>query len=88
MAQTVAAPQLVRVGPQGRIVIPAAPRRTLNLRPGDVLAAWVEGDRLVLRPRRAIEEELWSQFAGVADSMADELIAERRREARRGAEES
>jgi antitoxin PrlF len=72
----------LRLGAQGRLVIPAELRRLLALRPGDTVIAWVDGDRLVLRPRRAVEEELWGLFDGIQGSLADELIRERREEAR------
>ena len=64
------------------MVIPAELRRLLALRPGDTVIAWVEGDRLVLCPRRAVEEELWGLFDGIQGSLADELIRERREQAR------
>ena len=38
----------VRLGPQGRIVIPAEMRRALGVEEGDTLVAWTEGGRLVL----------------------------------------
>jgi AbrB family looped-hinge helix DNA binding protein len=75
----------VTVGPQGRVVVPAALRRRLGLRPGDVLVARAEEDRLVLERREAILARLQRAFAHIpADvSLADELIAQRRREAER-----
>ena len=79
-------PQLVRalkLGPQGRMVIPAELRKLLCLRPGDAVVAWAERDRLVLRPRRAVEEELWGLLEQVEGSLAASLIRERREEARR-----
>ena len=73
----------LRLGLQGRLVIPADLRERLALRPGDVIVASVEDDRLVIRPRRAVEEELWGLFDGLDRGLADELISERREEARR-----
>ena len=55
----------------------------MGLDPGAPLVAWVEGDRLFLRPRRAVEQELWSLFSSVEGSLADELIAERTEQFRR-----
>ncbi|CAN5234494.1 hypothetical protein BH24GEM2_BH24GEM2_17810 [soil metagenome] len=75
--------QRIRVGPQGRLVIPAALRRALQVTPGDTMVAWVEGDQIILRSRRAIEEELWAMFRDIPGSMAEELIRERRLEAER-----
>jgi AbrB family looped-hinge helix DNA binding protein len=75
----------VIVGPQGRLVIPAAIRRQLGVAPGAILAARVEDGRLVLEPREVVLSRLRERFqrvtAGV--SLADELIDERRKEARR-----
>lgn len=76
--------QLLRIGPQGRLVIPAALRRALGIEPGDAVVAWIDDDQLVLRPRRVLEEELWALFEGVDGSMAADLIRERRAEAGHG----
>ncbi len=77
--------QPLRVGPQGRVVIPAALRNALGFRPGDTVVAWTEGDRLILRSRKAVEDELLAMFQHVQGSMAEELIQERRAEAAREA---
>lgn len=75
----------VQVGAQGRLVIPAALRKALHLKPGDRLIARQEGQSLVLERREAIEQRLWQLFAHIPKdvSLVDELIAERREEARR-----
>lgn len=73
----------VRLGPQGRAVIPSEFRQQLKMIPGDELVAWVEDGRLILQRRDDIECEIWAMFADVKESMAEELIAERRREAAR-----
>jgi AbrB family looped-hinge helix DNA binding protein len=75
----------VTIGPQGRLVIPASLRRRLGIEPGEVLIARAEDDRLVLERRNAILTRLRRRFAEVPDgiSLADELIAERRRESAR-----
>lgn len=73
----------VRLGPQGRAVIPAELRKELGLEAGAELVAWVEDGRLIFRRREDIEQELWAMFEGIEGSMVDELIAERRREAAR-----
>jgi AbrB family looped-hinge helix DNA binding protein len=74
----------VQLGAQGRIVIPAALRKALNLKPGDRLVARRVGDSLVLERRQAIEKRLQDRFRHVppAVNLADELIADRRRAAR------
>jgi AbrB family looped-hinge helix DNA binding protein len=75
----------VTVGPQGRLVVPAPLRRSLGIAVGDVLVARAQDDRLVLERRDAILARLRGRLATVPDdvSMVDELIAERRGEAKR-----
>ena len=79
----------VHVGPQGRIVIPAQFRKALDICPGETLIARVEDGRLVLETRERILARVQSWFAHISPevSLVDELIAERREEARREAEE-
>ncbi|MFH1140634.1 MAG: AbrB/MazE/SpoVT family DNA-binding domain-containing protein [Chloroflexota bacterium] len=74
----------VRVGPQGRMVIPASIRETLCLQPGDSLIARVEDGYLVLEKREHILARLKARFGEVPSgvSMVEELIEERRAEAR------
>jgi len=76
---------VVSVGPKGRVVIPAGIRRALGIEEGSELVALVEGEAVVLVPRSAIKARLRSIFAPTAESMRDELIAERRAEAARDA---
>lgn len=76
----------VKVGPKGRVVIPAPIRRELGIEEGTELLARVEGDGLVLEPRSAAVRRLQELVTSVVPrdvSLVDELIAERRDEARR-----
>lgn len=75
----------IQLGAQGRVVIPARLRRQLKLEPGDHLVARREGGCIVLEPRAAIAARLLARFASVpADvSLVDEVLAERRAEAKR-----
>lgn len=75
----------VQVSAQGRLVIPAALRKALGLKPGDRLIARQEGESLVLERREVIEQRLWQMFGQIPKdvSLVDELIAERREAARR-----
>jgi AbrB family looped-hinge helix DNA binding protein len=68
---------------EGRVLIPAAVRKALNLRTGESMVWVYENNSLVLKSRRALEQELWGSFAEVKGSLASELIAERRQEAAR-----
>ncbi len=79
----------VQVGAQGRLVIPAALRKALHLKPGDRLVARQEGETLVLERREAIEKRLQDRFRHIPKevSLVDELIAERRAEAAKEAAE-
>ena len=79
----------IHLGPQGRLVIPATLRRLLGFAPGDTLVARSEDGRLILEKREAIQRRLKARFAHLqqATSLADELLAERREEAKREARE-
>ena len=77
----------VLVGAQGRLVIPAALRKALHLKPGDRLVARQVGESLVLERRETVVKQLQRLFAHIPKdvSLVDELIAERREEASREA---
>jgi AbrB family looped-hinge helix DNA binding protein len=80
----------VRLGPEGRVVIPAPMREALGLKEGDVLFARLEGGEIkLLTPKAAMlrAQAIVRQFVPEGVSLADELIAERRREAEREAKE-
>lgn len=73
----------VRVGLQGRLVIPASIRREMEIVPGEILIARIKDGQLVLEKREQVLARLKATFDNVpADvSLVDELIAERREEA-------
>ena len=77
----------VRVGPQGRLVIPARLRKAAGIGVGDTVVARLEDGRLVLEKRESILARVRERFRAVPPevSLADELIQERREEARREA---
>jgi AbrB family looped-hinge helix DNA binding protein len=77
----------VHLGRQGRLVIPSALRRLLGFEEGDRLVAREESGRLVLEKPEMVKQRLKNRFAQVPinRSLADELIAERREEAKREA---
>jgi AbrB family looped-hinge helix DNA binding protein len=75
----------IQIGPQGRIVIPAPLRKALDLHPGEILIAHVEQGCLIFEKPDAIKRRLKARFAHLPKdvSLADELIAERRVEAKK-----
>ena len=75
----------VRLGPQGRVVIPAALRRALSLTEGDRLVMRAEGHGLRVERVADVKTRMKSRFAHLRGkvSLAEELIAERRQEAKR-----
>lgn len=79
----------VRLGPQGRIVIPAKLRQLLAVKPGDTLVARCQDGQLILEKTETVKRRLKARFAHIPKemSLADELLAERRKEAERDVSE-
>lgn len=79
----------VNMGKQGRLVIPAGIRRSLQLNEGDKLIVREESGRLVLEKPEIVEQRLKARLAHLPKerSVVDELIAERREAAKKEAEE-
>jgi AbrB family looped-hinge helix DNA binding protein len=79
-----------RLSENGRIVIPAEIRQKLGLSPGDTVLLSVEGYVLKIEPQRArirrVQESM-RQLLPPDRVLSDELIADRREEARRETEE-
>ena len=74
----------VQLGAQGRVVVPAPIRKALGFRPGETLVARVEDDHLVIEKPASVERRIRDRFRKSGGrSLAEELIAERREEARR-----
>ncbi len=65
-------------------MIPAALRRLLGVEAGQTMMARVEGQQLILEPREAALARLRARVGslGTDGDMVNELIGERRREAR------
>lgn len=82
-------PDEVHVGPQGRVVIPAHIRKELSINVGQTLIARVEDGQLVLEKRENVLTRLQSMFteASRGVSLAEQLVSDRREEARREIEE-
>ncbi|MDE3148505.1 MAG: AbrB/MazE/SpoVT family DNA-binding domain-containing protein [Acidobacteriota bacterium] len=79
-----------RLNENGRIVIPAAIRQKMDLKPGDTVLMKFEDGILRIESHRErvrrIQDE-FKEFAKPGVLMSDELIADRREEARREMEE-
>ena len=75
----------LKLGPQGRLVIPANLRRVLDLQTGVDLVARACDGQLVIETLDNVKRRLHERYSGssAAGSMAEELIAERRQEALR-----
>lgn len=78
---------IVRLGPQGRIVIPTKLRQMLAVQPGDTLIARCRDGQLVLEKAETLKRRLKARFAHIPKqtSLAQELLKERREEAKREA---
>ncbi len=79
-------PVQVRMGNQGRIVIPSELRQALGLVSGEKLIARAEDGRLILETKESMTAGIRKLFRDAVPrgiSLADELIAERRAEVRR-----
>lgn len=72
----------LRLGRQGRLVIPADLRRKLGLNDGDELVARDEDGRLVIEPRSAVLTRIRRRLQALPPevSLVDDLLAERRSE--------
>ncbi len=74
------------VGEGGRIVIPASYRKAMGLKPGDNVILNLQDDELrVISARKAISraQAIVRKYVGDGRSLSEELIQERRREAKR-----
>jgi AbrB family looped-hinge helix DNA binding protein len=86
LAATAALTATLRLGPGGRIVIPADMREAMGLKLGDAMLARLEGTELKLVTLMdSVRElqELTSKYVPEGVSLAVELIADRRAEAAR-----
>jgi AbrB family looped-hinge helix DNA binding protein len=91
MAHKATAGHKARVDSTGRVLIPAEVRKRLGMKPGATVTI-TEGPlgRIVLEPALALLREAQEYFQSIAPASvlwSDELIAERRKEARREVED-
>jgi AbrB family looped-hinge helix DNA binding protein len=72
-----------KVGPGGRIVIPARYRKTIGVEVGDEIVLILDGEGVrVMTPRQAVKraQGLVRKYVPEGTNLADELIEERRKE--------
>ena len=75
-----------KIDSQGRVLIPAAIRDAMKMKPGGHVAMYLDEDGLHLVTREFTREQLRREIAAHVPegvSLADELIADRRAEAAR-----
>jgi AbrB family looped-hinge helix DNA binding protein len=75
-----------RINENGRVVIPAAFRRDLGIKPGDTVVLRVENNELritSLQQRLARAQQWMRKHVAPGTSLSGELIAERREAAKR-----
>jgi AbrB family looped-hinge helix DNA binding protein len=78
----------LKVDAGGRILIPSAVREAMKIGEGDTVLAWLENGELhLVSPQVALRQarEIARKLIRGAGTLADELIAERREEAKREA---
>jgi AbrB family looped-hinge helix DNA binding protein len=76
----------LRINENGRVVIPATFRKALGINPGDEVVLRLEEDELRItsqKSRLARARRLVRKYVNRGRSLADELIAERRKAARK-----
>ena len=82
--------QTVRMGGNGRVVIPAPIRNAMDLKPGEALQLSLDEEGLriqTIRQQIARAQAIMRKYASADRRLSDELIAERRLEAKREEEE-
>lgn len=80
--------KVARIGPNGRVVIPAPFRRALGLEAGDEIVVLLDprGGLRLLTPKQAIvrAQELVESYVRKGRRLSRELLEERKEERRRG----
>lgn len=76
--------EYVKIGEDGRVVIPSTLRKELGIKPGDTLVIESDGDSLLLRGYERMLQEVQEAFADIAPPsqlLSEELLRDRRKEA-------
>lgn len=78
--------EYVKIGEDGRVVIPSSLRKELNIKPGDTLVLESDGDSLLVRGYERVLQEVQEAFGDLAAPdvlLSEELLRDRRAEAER-----
>jgi AbrB family looped-hinge helix DNA binding protein len=80
---------VLMVDEKGRVLIPSYIRKELGIKEGDALIISVRDGEIVLVTRALLTKRMHDKYLAISPeiSLSDELLAERREEARREAEE-
>ena len=74
-------PSLTKVSRNGQITLPAAVRRAVGIKEGDLVAVTVEGESITLAPKRLVDKSqayFWSRSWQQTEREASEDIAQGR----------
>ena len=58
---------VVKILQHGQITIPKRFRETLNLKKGDLAEAELEGERIVITPKKLVKDKAWRELLEVMD---------------------
>lgn len=78
----------IAIGQNGRVVIPTAIRKALNLQEGQRLLLRLENQCIIMEKPADIVQKLQQRFRKIPVSLAEELIHERRQEAAKESHDS
>jgi AbrB family looped-hinge helix DNA binding protein len=76
-----------KIGPGGRVVIPARYRKSIGIGVGDEVVLILDGEGVrLMTPRQAVKraQDLVRRYVPEGISLADELIEDRRKETENG----
>lgn len=73
----------ISVGQNGRVVIPVSVRKSLGLKQGQRLRLHLEDQKIILEKTDDALKNLQKRFSVIKQSLSEELIQERRKEARK-----
>jgi AbrB family looped-hinge helix DNA binding protein len=60
---------IVRLMDHGQVTIPKKFREALGLRKGDLAEAELDGDRIVITPKKLVKDKAWRELLSVMDKV-------------------